>query len=134
MKIYLISISICILINFLYSLEFNGYSRRILRSIAAKLKTTKDLNTINYTTENDTALLNIQESLNSHELLCLRLNDIDKKSEGKVIGMNLAKLTNSELIQTLGHTILLYRESKPPNNKITIMLKEQLQNDVTVSK
>jgi len=92
--------------------SLNGASKRLLRSIAATLKRTKELSTIRCTKAPSAhTLLEIGQSLDMYELVLLRIDDVGKNKQAKLVGSELAALTNSSLVQTLGHTALLYKPS-----------------------
>lgn len=106
--------------------SLNGGSRRLLRSIAATLKRTKELSTIRCTrTPTAHILLEIGQSLDMHELVLLRIDDVDKNKQAKLVGSELAALTNSSLVQTLGHTALLYKPSNSPDSVVAAMLQAE---------
>lgn len=107
--------------------SLNGASRRLLRSIAATLKRTKELSTIRCTRAPSAhTLLEIGQSLDMYELILLRIDDIDKNKQAKLVGSELAALTNSSLVQALGHTALLY---KPSNSRLDSVVAAMMHAD-----
>lgn len=106
--------------------SLNGGSRRLLRSIAATLKRTKELSTIRCTRAPTAhTLLEICRSLEMHELVLLRIDDVDKNKQAKLVGSELAVLTNSSLVQTLGHTALLYKPANSPDSVVAAMMQAE---------
>lgn len=106
--------------------SLNGASKRLLRSIAATLKRTKELSTIRCTKAPSAhTLLEIGRSLDMYELVLLRIDDVGKNKQAKLVGSELAALTNSSLVQTLGHTALLYKPSNSPDSVVAAMLQAE---------
>jgi RNA-binding protein YhbY len=55
---------------------------------------------------------------------------VDKKKDAKSIGQSLSTQTESELIQVLGHTILLYKRSNViPSKAVTLALELELNKE-----
>jgi len=88
--------------------------RVALRATANKLKIDKKLHTIPFTNITPNSIQNVRDSLCGHELVLLRLNALEKKADAQEIGDYICTETNSELIQVIGHTLLLYKAGKPP--------------------
>jgi RNA-binding protein YhbY len=53
-----------------------------------------------------------------YELVLLRIDDVGKNKQAKLVGSELAALTNSSLVQTLGHTALLYKPSNSHRDSV----------------
>ena len=106
----------------------NGASRRLLRSIAATMKRSKQLSIIRYNAPSEHSLLEIKQSLAQYELVLLRMDSVDKKHQAKLIGSELASLTNSSLVQTLGHTVLLYKPSDSPDSNISTLMQAEFRS------
>ena len=81
---------------------------------------------IQFTELTPNAISNVMESLASHELVQLRLG-VEKKNEAKQLGLQLAEQTQSDVVQILGHTILLFRAATPPS-RVSKLLTEELAN------
>lgn len=88
--------------------------RVALRATANKLKIAKKLHTIPFTTITPNSIQNVRDSLCGHELVLLRLNALEKKADAQEIGDYICGETSSELVQIIGHTLLLYKAGKPP--------------------
>ena len=118
-------LSLCLL--FISSSVLTGKHRRALRAVANRLKQDKTLDSLIYKTKQpkETSLLNLNNILNIKEMVLLKL-DVEKRKEAKILGLELAVETKSELIQVVGHTVLLYKQSSPPNN-ISNMLESELK-------
>lgn len=106
---------------------FKGKHRRILRSIANRLKSNDEMSTLQYSgrIEKDDAFIdNLKSILIAHELVLIKAN-VKKKKEAKEMGLKLALSSGSELVQVVGHTILLY-SSSGEDGKVTKMLGKEL--------
>ena len=69
---------------------------------------------------------NLEESLIAREMVLLKIK-VDKRKQAKEIGSDIASRSKANLVQSLGHTILLYRTSNPPKD-ITAMLSKELSS------
>ena len=108
--------------------SFIGKHRRSLRSIANKMKITKELPTLQCSEVSDSFRNNLADVMSSLELVQIRLLNIDKKKEAKIIGETLAEELDCLLAQVVGHTILLYKEAKP-KGKITKLLELAIESN-----
>ena len=99
-----------------------GPQKSTLRSIAGRWKqedimTSLEAPSTNNCLEAPSWLEQVDTALWKHELIVLRLNKVcKKKKEAKELGTQIAqKLGHAFVVQTLGHTVLLYRpiETKP---------------------
>ena len=98
------------------NLNLTGRHRRILRAIAGRMKVEQKLPILPASNEiSDSILTNIAETMENNELVALRFNKAAKKIEAKELGLRIAQASNSEVIQTLGHTVLLFRPTQPPS-------------------
>lgn len=106
-------------------MKLTGKHNRSLRAIAGRMKLAKTLNTIQLNEVTSQSLSNIDISLASHEMVLLRMLTLDKKSAAKELGLSVAEKTNSTVVQTVGHTVLLYRPTNPPS-AVSRMLQAEL--------
>lgn len=119
-----------------YDTFMNGAKRRLLRNIAGRQKQEGTSIEIDWTCSGDSvedvsgdgleeAIQNLElnhvwmervdEALWKHELLVLRLTRAVKKKKGaKLLGERIASELGATVAQTVGHTVLLYRPSRPP--------------------
>ena len=88
-----------------------------LRSTAGRMKQAKTLQTIPFTGITPTTIQNVKDNLARHELLLLRLNNLEKKSDAAEVAGFLCGETCSELVQIIGHTVLIYKAGNPPKLK-----------------
>ena len=104
----------------------NGKHRRALRSIANRLKKEKLLPIVQFTLKNDieNPLKNINSLLDLKELLVVKI-DAEQSKVAKEVGELVASHTKSEIVQSLGHTVLLFRPH-PTNNIISKLLESEL--------
>lgn len=59
-------------------------------------------------------LLEIERALDDHELIKVRLSDIDRV-EREEMATNICKTTRAALIQSIGHIIAIYRKNPKLN-------------------
>ena len=71
---------------------------------------------------------NEDDILTANELVQIKLR-VKKKREANLLGIQIAEASSSMLAQTLGHSILLYRQSNP-KGRVTNMLHTALMHDV----
>lgn len=62
-------------------------------------------------------------------MLQLRLNNLDKAQDVKAISCSLAEHTESEVVQVVGHTLLLFKASKPAS-VVSLLLKQELEKGI----
>lgn len=70
----------------------------------------------------DTVLTELQRALNDHELIKVRLAAGDRETKKTIID-EACKRSNAELVQTIGHVILLYKKADKPNPKLSNLLR-----------
>ena len=111
----------------LVSYTNNGKERRALRAIANRMKQDTSLLTLPCSVSySDNFIRNIKESLEAKEMILLRFNDSGNKKEVKSIMDVISKQSNSEIIQIVGHTALIYKEKKTLS-KIRKILNDELE-------
>ena len=59
----------------------------------------------------------IENAVEHHELIKIKINTGDR-DELKEIAEQISKKTNSELVQIIGHTAIIYRPAKKPGIKL----------------
>lgn len=110
--------------------EFSGKHRRILRAIAEKMKNEKVLPIISFNNPEGLSTeifkANTESALLMHELVQVKFPFVEKKKEAKILGEELSMALKCELVQVLGHGILLYK-SKTPVGEVTALLKDRLR-------
>lgn len=119
-----------------YDQFMNGAKRRLLRNIAGRQKQEGTIVEIDWSCSGDSIedvsgdgleesiqnlelnhvwMERVDESLWKHELVVLRLTRAVKKKKGaKLLGERIANELGATVAQTVGHTVLLYRPSRPP--------------------
>jgi len=58
----------------------------------------------------------IDEALDDHELIKVRF--LEFKDEKKVLGADIAKLCNCEMVGMIGHVALFFRQNKDPEKRV----------------
>ncbi|MCF6258492.1 MAG: ribosome assembly RNA-binding protein YhbY [Gammaproteobacteria bacterium] len=59
----------------------------------------------------------LEARLAHHELIKVRISGVDR-DERRQMAENLCKESNSELVNTIGHIAILYRQAKEPTIKL----------------
>ena len=117
----------CVLIS-VYASVGIGRQRRILRSMANRLKLEDKLDVLSSGKIISAAFKdNMRAVLSSKELIQVKLR-VEKKKEAKVIGEELAREMDALLAQVVGHSLLLYRASSPPGPITNSLLEEQAES------
>lgn len=91
--------------------QLNGKDRRFLRSIAGRMKTENNLSVVDSATYPLTPnnFQGLKQSLKLKELVQVKFRQIKKKAEAKTAGIALAESLECELVQVVGHSVLLYQ-------------------------
>lgn len=84
-----------------------GKQKRYLRSLAV---TDRPIFQIGKDGINDNLIVQLQDALEARELIKIRVLN-NSSSEAREIAPRLAAATASELIQVIGHNIVLYKKS-----------------------
>jgi RNA-binding protein len=94
----------------------NSDRKKYLRQIGHHLK---PIVTISSNGLSESVLQEIDRALNDHELIKVKLST-ERKTE---ILEELSEKTNCSIVQKIGHIVLIIRESKKPNPKLSNLLK-----------
>lgn len=65
----------------------------------------------------------LDRALSDHELIKVKLAVGDRLAK-KTISDELCQKYNAELVQSIGHILLLYRKAKAPNPKLSNLLRQ----------
>ncbi|KAJ1420686.1 hypothetical protein B484DRAFT_453015 [Ochromonadaceae sp. CCMP2298] len=135
MELFRVLVLVCAMIASVGALssDLSGKHRRSLRSIAGRLKRSSELSSLFFNELSDQSLKNLDDTLKSNELVRISFVKVEKKAAAKELGEKLADQTKSELVQILGHTVLLYRAAVPPS-KVTLLLKQEMRKLVEGAK
>mmetsp|Transcript_14447 Transcript_14447/g.24256 ORF Transcript_14447/g.24256 Transcript_14447/m.24256 type:complete len:182 (+) Transcript_14447:29-574(+) len=98
--------------------ELTGREKRALRSLAGKRKMEGTMHSMNYSggvnvdgEENRSFMDELCSSLAAHELVNVKMTNVNKKQLTKQAGLEMGKLSSSHLVQVIGHTAIFYKES-----------------------
>eukprot|EP00639_Heterosigma_akashiwo_P024488 CAMPEP_0206410806 /NCGR_PEP_ID=MMETSP0294-20121207/32824_1 /ASSEMBLY_ACC=CAM_ASM_000327 /TAXON_ID=39354 /ORGANISM="Heterosigma akashiwo, Strain CCMP2393" /LENGTH=137 /DNA_ID=CAMNT_0053871247 /DNA_START=153 /DNA_END=566 /DNA_ORIENTATION=+ len=106
--------------------ELTGREKRALRSLAGsfiftnkrKRKMEGTMHSMNYSggvnvddEENRSFMDELCSSLAAHELVNVKMTNLNKKQLTKQAGLEMGKLSSSHLVQVIGHTAIFYKES-----------------------
>ena len=97
----------------------SGKQKKTFRKIAHHLKPVVTITKLDFT---DTVLKETIRAMTDHELIKVKIENSDKL-ERKAIGSKISMLTESNLIQTIGKCVILYRANAKPNPKLSNVLR-----------
>jgi len=72
----------------------------------------------------DNVVAELGRALDDHELIKVKIAVGDRDAKQAVIAEIVAQ-TNAEVVQSIGHVILLYRAARQPNPKLSNLLRPQ---------
>jgi len=100
-----------------------SFHKKYLRGLAHKLKPVVLIGQKGLT---DTVLRSAQQALENHELIKVKFNEFKDKEQKSEISGRLQGKTGSQIVGTIGHTVILYRQHKDPEKqKIILPLKSK---------
>ena len=94
--------------------ELKGFQRRYLRGLAHSMKSVVFIGQKGLTTE---VLLSAEQALESHELIKVRFIDFKEKNQKAELSGLLGSKTGSEIVGTIGHTVIFYRQQRDPEKR-----------------
>ncbi len=68
-------------------------------------------------------LAEVDRALTDHELIKIRLSVGDRETK-QAVSQQLCEQSGAELIQTIGHTVLLFRKAERPNPELSNLLRQ----------
>ena len=112
---FIYSVLIIVFLNAIEGSSGSGSIRRFLRSIAARsggdiAQVQLPINSVSTLSETSGFVVNLKDLLSTRELVKIKTS-MNKKKDVKAISGDIAKISDSEVVQVIGHTILLYRAS-----------------------
>lgn len=96
-------------------MKLSPAGKRKLRALGHKLKPVVIIGNAGYT---DSVQRELDQALDHHELLKVRVNAGDRKERDRII-QELCTTTGASLVQSIGHVALLYRLN-PAGSKINL--------------
>jgi len=100
-----------------------GNQKKHLRKISHHLKPIVTFTKLEFT---ETVLKEAIRAMHDHELIKVKIESPDKL-ERKAIGLKISSLTDSNLIQTIGKCIVLYKANPKPNQKLSNVARYSFQ-------
>lgn len=72
---------------------------------------------------NENVLLEIERALKDHELIKIKLAVGDRVAK-KTVTEEICQRCKAQLIQAIGHIVLVYRKAEKPNPKLSNLLRQ----------
>jgi len=94
--------------------------KKHLRGIGHKLKPVVTIADKGLT---DNVMAELNRALNDHELIKVKISLSDREAKKATIEQACQRL-KAELVQTIGHIILLYKRADKPNLKLSNLLRK----------
>lgn len=66
----------------------------------------------------------LERALNDHELIKIKL-DLADPTERKLLASEISKLTQCEVVQSIGKIALVYKKAEKPNRKLSNIIRHQ---------
>ncbi len=98
----------------------NNHEKKYFRQIGHTLQPVVTLGDKGLT---DTVLAEIERALEDHELIKVRIN-ADSREQKAAFIETICSTTGAEIVQTIGHVVLLYRAAQQPDPKLSNLLKK----------
>jgi RNA-binding protein len=89
--------------------RLEGFQRKYLRGLAHGLKPVILIGQKGLTPE---LVKSVEQALQNHELIKVKFNDFKEKGQKEEISKNLEKQTGSQLVGSMGHVYIFYRQQK----------------------
>lgn len=70
----------------------------------------------------DSVLLELERALGDHELIKIKVVVADKSAKAE-LAKEVSRQTKAEIVQSIGHMLLLFRPAKKPNPKLSNLLR-----------
>ena len=102
-------------------MTLNNADKKRLRAIGHQLK---PVITISEKGLSENIQLELERALNDHELIKLKLVTGDKAAKAALIE-KICALSKGDVVQTVGHMLLLYRSAKKQDPKLSNVIRFQ---------
>ena len=103
--------------------KLKGFQKKYLRSLAHRLKPVVMVGQKGLTAE---LIKSTDQALDRHELIKVKFNEFKEKDERAEISERIEQETGSEVVGTIGHTVILYRQQgDPEKRKVVLPQKEK---------
>jgi RNA-binding protein len=94
--------------------KLKGFQRKYLRGLAHSMKSVVFIGQKGLTAE---VLLSAEQALESHELIKVKFIDFKEKDQKAELSGLLGSKTGSEIVGTIGHTVIFYRQQRDPEKR-----------------
>ena len=99
-----------------------GYQRKYLRGLAHRLKPVVLIGQSGLT---EAVLKSADAALKKHELIKIKFNAIKEKDQKKKIISAIETKTRSEIVGSIGHTAIFFREQTDPDKRQIQLPRQQ---------
>lgn len=103
--------------------KLKGFQKKHLRGLAHK---TKPVVFVGHKGMTDALVRSLDEALNTHELIKVKFIDFKEKGHKKQIAEAIEQQTGSEIVGTIGHIVIFYRQQKDPQKRKIKIPQRQL--------
>ena len=102
--------------------KLKGFQKKYLRGLAHSLKPVVLIGSKGLSTS---VIKSTDLALEKHELIKVKFNEFKEKEQKKIIIEKLTDEVNCEVVGSIGHTSILYRQQKDPEKqKIVLPTRE----------
>ena len=105
-------------------MSLSNSQKKFFRSIGHKLN---PVITIAENGLSETVSLELERALEDHELIKVKLKVGDSKARKNVID-EMCSIFHAQLVQSIGHTALIYRPAKNTNPKLSNLLRNSSES------
>lgn len=98
--------------------KLKGFQRKYLRGLAHSLKPVVLIGQKGLTAE---VLRSAKQAFERHELIKVKFHDFKEKEQKKETSELLKSKTGSEIVGTIGHTVILYKQQEDPEKQKIIL-------------
>jgi len=103
--------------------QLKGFQRKYLKGLAHGLKPVVFIGQKGLT---ESVTMAMDGAFNAHELIKIRFIDFKEKEHKEKITAAIEETTGSEIVGSIGHILILYRQHKDPKKRI-IQIPERLE-------
>jgi RNA-binding protein len=107
--------------------KLEGFQRKYLRGLAHRLKPVVWVGQKGLTVE---VLESANAALETHELIKVKFQEAKGKEDKTELSKLLEQKTGSEIVGTIGHTVMVYRQQDDPEKRKIRLPKKKTKGEV----